>query len=131
MANALEAANLLAKHGIFCTVVNPRFAKPLDEELLKRVIGSHRLAVTIEDHALQGGFGSAVLEFASDARLLTHTSLLRIGIPDEFIQHGSPEELYDLCGLTPQAICDRVRQTEESVSLRPKSFREVKISMNA
>ncbi len=131
VANALEAANLLAKHGIFCTVVNPRFAKPLDEELLKRVIGSHRLAVTIEDHALQGGFGSAVLEFASDARLLTHTSLLRIGIPDEFIQHGSPEELYDLCGLTPQAICDRVRQTEESVSLRPKSFREVKISMNA
>ena len=129
--NALKAADLLAQHGIFCSVVNPRFAKPLDEELLQRTIGSHRLAVTIEDHALQGGFGSAVLEFASDNRLLSHTTLLRIGIADEFIPHGTPDELYELCGLTPEAICARIRQAEGSTAIRLKSFREVKISMNA
>ena len=129
--NALLAADLLAKHGIFCTVVNPRFAKPLDEELLKRVIATHRLAVTIEDHALQGGFGSAVLEFAADARLLSHTPLVRIGIPDEFIQHGTPEELYELCGLSPEAICAKIREVDEAAAIRPKSFREVKITMNA
>lgn len=107
---ALEAAELLAAEGIHCTVVNSRFVKPLDEALLERLCQSHSLIVSIEDHALAGGFGSAVLEFLSDRGLTRHTDMLRLGIADYFVEHGTQQELYALCGYDVGSIVAEIRQ---------------------
>jgi len=79
-----------------------RFLKPLDEELLHEVGKKYQKIVTIEDGVLKGGMGSAILEFMSDNGYAPIVK--RIGIPDEFVQHGKPEELYQLCGMDSQAI---------------------------
>ena len=76
--------------------------KPLDEELLHEVGKKYQKIVTIEDGVLKGGMGSAILEFMSDNGYAPIVK--RIGIPDEFVQHGKPEELYQLCGMDSQAI---------------------------
>ena len=107
---ALEAAERLAELGIECEVINARFAKPLDERLLERVLSRHPLAVTIEDHVLQGGFGSAVLEFMADLNLTSTCQLVRMGIDDDFVEHGTQEELYRLCGFDVESIIRRVEQ---------------------
>lgn len=79
-----------------------RFLKPLDEELLHEVGKNFQKIVTIEDGVLKGGMGSALLEFMADH---SYTPIVkRIGIPDEFVQHGKPEELYQLCGMDCQTI---------------------------
>ncbi len=104
---ALEAAALLQAEGHSCSVVNARFARPLDEPLFTRLFDHHRLVVTVEEAALNGGFGSALLELA--ARLDgTHARVRCLGIPDRFIEHGArPELLHDL-GLTAAGIHDAV-----------------------
>jgi len=83
--------------------VDMRFIKPLDTELVKRLASSGPL-VTVEDNALAGGFGSAVLEYLNTAGL--DTKLLRLGIPDAWVEQGKPEELYDDLGLTSAKIAD-------------------------
>ncbi len=117
VAPAMRAAETLAAEGIECTVVNARFVKPLDEELLFKLIPAHSLVVTIEDHALQGGFGSAVLEFMADTGLSAQKIVVRLGIEDEFIEHGTQDELYELCGFSVQAIVNRVRETARTAHL--------------
>lgn len=107
---AMEAADRLAELGFECDVINARFAKPLDERLLERVLAKHHLAVSIEDHVIQGGFGSAVLEFMSDVGLTSTCRLLRMGIDDTFIEHGTQEELYRLSGFDVESIVRRVEQ---------------------
>ena len=107
---ALEAAERLAELGIECDVVNARFVKPLDERLFEKVLSSNPLAVTIEDHVLQGGFGSAVLEFMSEIGLTRNCRLLRMGIDDAFVEHGTQDELYRLCGFDVESIVRRVEQ---------------------
>lgn len=79
-----------------------RFLKPLDEALLHQIGQAFQHIVTIEDGALKGGMGSAILEFMSDHGYAT--AIKRIGIPDEFIQHGTPEELYRLCKMDKESI---------------------------
>ena len=107
---ALQAAQELSqKHGIECTVVNARFVKPLDEALLSELIASHPLVVTVEDHVVMGGFGSAVLEFMAEAGLTRASQLVRMGIEDFFVEHGTQEELYRICGFDQRSIVDRVR----------------------
>ena len=114
---ALEAARELeSEFGISCSVVNPRFVKPLDEKLLASLIPKHCLTVTIEDHAIQGGFGSAVIEFMSDAGISSERGVLRLGIEDEFIEHGTQAELYKICGFDKDSIVARVR---EALAKRP------------
>lgn len=103
---ALEAAALLAPAGVSCTVVNARFARPLDAELLRRLFGSHRLVVTLEEGALHGGFGSAVLEFAAAEELSTRVRCL--GVPDRFIAHGTRAELLGELGLTASGVRDTI-----------------------
>jgi 1-deoxy-D-xylulose-5-phosphate synthase len=110
VAFATEAAERLSELGIECDVVNARFAKPLDERLLEQVIGRHPVAVTIEDHVIQGGFGSAVLEFMSDLGLTAGCRLHRMGIDDTFVEHGTQEELYRLCGFDVESIVRKVEQ---------------------
>lgn len=109
VSQCMKAAKELETQGIDCTVINARFVKPIDEELFYREIKSHTFALSVEDHALQGGFGSAILEFMADTGLCLETPLVRLGIRDEFIQHGTQDELYELCGYDVAAIVEKVK----------------------
>jgi 1-deoxy-D-xylulose-5-phosphate synthase len=105
---ALEAAALLENDGIMATVVNARFVKPLDRELILSLAKECGVLVTVEENALQGGFGSAVMELFSDERI-TGLRLKRIGIPDRFIEHGSQTELRRDLGLDAAGIAEAVK----------------------
>jgi len=100
---ALEAARSLEKQGIFATVLNARFIKPLDQSLILHWARKTKRVVTIEENALQGGFGSAVLELFEEASYFPN-SLKRLGIPDKFITHGDQRTLRKLCGIDPASI---------------------------
>lgn len=103
---SVKASELLAQANIKTTVVNMRFVKPLDTELVLRYASNAKLLVTLEENALAGGFGSAVLECLADNGIDVKT--IRFGIEDKFIEQGSCPELLELCGLTPQQIADRI-----------------------
>ena len=96
---AREAAQLLAADGVTPTVVDARFVKPLDTELLQRLAASHSRLVTVEENTLAGGFGSAVLEAVGSS-----VEVVRFGLPDAFVQHGERTRLLADIGLTPQAV---------------------------
>lgn len=100
---ALEAAGLLGQRGIRATVINARFVKPLDRELILSAASRTGLLVTVEENALQGGFGTAVLELLADEG---HTDIRvkRIGIPDRFIEQGSQAQLRQDLGLDATGI---------------------------
>jgi 1-deoxy-D-xylulose-5-phosphate synthase len=101
------AKRLEAEHQLSVGVVNARFAKPLDRELLLSQAAVVPLIVTMEDHVLAGGFGSAVLEALQEAECTA--SVERIGWPDKFVEHGSnPETLRAAYGLAPDDIYRRV-----------------------
>ncbi|MDE2490284.1 MAG: 1-deoxy-D-xylulose-5-phosphate synthase [Elusimicrobia bacterium] len=101
---ALEAAQALEDRGISCGVANMRFVKPLDVELLRERAAKTPRLVTVEDNALAGGFGSAVLEALTPGR----AEVLRLGLPDDFVPHGAPHLLYDAVGLSPEKIAERI-----------------------
>ena len=102
------ALELSSSHGISCDVLNARFVKPLDKELLAEYISKHSLIITVEDHVTTGGFGSALVELACDLGLLFEKRFIRMGIPDEFIEHGSQKELYEICGFDVPSIVNKV-----------------------
>jgi 1-deoxy-D-xylulose-5-phosphate synthase len=115
----LEAAALLDKDGLDVGVINARFIKPLDAETILRAIRSSRFVVTVEEAALAGGFGSAVLEAAADAGIET-SHVRRLGISDRFIEHGERAELLsDLC-LDAPGIAAQCRALADLAS-RPNS----------
>lgn len=101
---ALDAAELLAKEGISAGVVNMRFAKPLDTELLKAHAQRYGKIITLEEGVLAGGVGSAVLEYLNQEELLDKCRVLTLGIPDEFILHGDKALLFKDIGLDTPAI---------------------------
>ena len=105
LETALKTAELLARKKVETTVVNARFIKPLDEALLSDLCAGIKKIVTIEDGCLEGGFGSAVLEFIERSGL-KDVKVKRIGLPDKFIEHGKRDELFLKYNLTPEAICD-------------------------
>ncbi len=105
--HSIKAAEILRQSNIYTTVVNMRFIKPLDTALLNELVKEARLVVTLEENALAGGFGSAVLEYLSDAGL-GNVKIMRFGIGDSFVEQGSCPELLDLCGLMPQQIADGI-----------------------
>jgi len=117
VALALGAAGTLEDDGFAPTVVDARFAKPLDHELLESLARGHDLIVTVEDNVLMGGFGSAVLESLADRDLLGETRVIRFGIPDRYVTHGKPNLLREEIGLTPEAIAARVVQAIGAESL--------------
>jgi 1-deoxy-D-xylulose-5-phosphate synthase len=84
-----------------------RFVKPLDEELLHRVFKQFKKIITVEDAAIQGGFGSAIAEFMVDNNYTSQ--LIRLGIPDEIIEHGEQKELYALCGIDANGILAKIQ----------------------
>jgi 1-deoxy-D-xylulose-5-phosphate synthase len=106
--SALEAADILAKEGVDSAVINARFAKPLDSELiLAQIEKSHNL-LTIEENALCGGFGSAVLELLSNSNL-SGVKIKCLGLPDKFIEHGPQELFRSLYNMDPEGIAQYIR----------------------
>jgi 1-deoxy-D-xylulose-5-phosphate synthase len=103
---AVSAAELLAEEGIEAAVANARFVKPLDQELICELARGCGLVVTVEENCAAGGFGSAVGEllYQQDVRV----PLLCLGLPDEFVEHGSREVLLASVGLDPRSIADRI-----------------------
>ncbi|HWC47446.1 MAG TPA: 1-deoxy-D-xylulose-5-phosphate synthase [Solirubrobacterales bacterium] len=108
---ARDAAAILKKHGLEATVADARFAKPIDGQLAEKLAREHELLVTIEENALPGGFGSAVLEHLEDAFAECsgeRARVLRIGLPDTYVTHGKPDLLRAEVGLTGESVADRV-----------------------
>ncbi len=103
VAEALKARDLLAERGVQATVVDCRFVKPLDTELITDLARSIPRMVTVEENVRQGGFGSAILESLNDAGLF-HVALQRIGVPDVFVEHGTQAWLRSKYGLDAKAI---------------------------
>ncbi len=103
-------ANLLAKEGIRARVVNMRFLKPFDEELLKELSSKIKGFVVIEEGVLEGGFGSAVLEFFEREKM-KEVAVKRIGFPDKFIEHGKKEELFKNYGLDVQSMAETIKKS--------------------
>ena len=107
--DALEAASRLQEQGVAATVVNARFVKPLDAGLIVSLVAECRRLVTVEENALQGGFGSAVLELLEE-KGITGIQIKRLGIPDVFVEHGAQDELRHKYGIDAEGI---VRAAEE------------------
>jgi len=104
----IEACKLLAKQQISAAHYDMRFVKPIDELLLHEVMSKFDKIITVEDGCIQGGMGSAVLEFMSDNNYTAQVK--RLGIPDNFIEHGSQEELYSACEYNTESIVEIARQ---------------------
>lgn len=104
----IDAQEDFRKIGLSIAHYDMRFAKPLDEDLLQTVFKKFDKIITIEDGCLQGGFGSAILEFMADNNLTT--KVVRLGIPDQFINHGTQEELRRECGYDKTAIISAVEK---------------------
>jgi 1-deoxy-D-xylulose-5-phosphate synthase len=104
---ASDVALKLESEGISAAVINARFTKPIDGEMLEFYARSVDVILTMEDHVLKGGFGSAVLEELSNAGL--NTPVVRIGWPDQFIEHGKIEALRNKYGVSVEAAMTKLR----------------------
>lgn len=104
----VKATLQLNEEGIHPAHYDMRFVKPLDEELLHKVFKKFKKVITVEDGCIQGGFGSAVLEFMADHGY--HAQLVRLGIPDRVVEHGEQEELWGICGYDVKGIVNSVQQ---------------------
>ena len=110
---AMQTAEILSEHGVSATVVNARFVKPLDTELILPLAQRIGQVVTMEEGCLMGGFGSAVTEALMDNNVLV--PVLRLGVPDKLVDHAKPDESKVDLGLTPSQMAERILQ-----SLKPK-----------
>ena len=103
---SVKAAATLREQGINCEVINMRFAKPLDTDMLDYVASKFSKIITLEENNLPGGFGSGVAEYFISKNYKNDLSF--IGIPDKFVEHGTQEELHHLLGIDPAGIVERV-----------------------
>jgi 1-deoxy-D-xylulose-5-phosphate synthase len=103
---AQEAIIELAEQGVSVAHYDMLFVKPIDETMLHEVFSKFKKVITVEDGCLMGGFGSAVLEFMVDQKYTAE--IVRLGIPDEYIHHGTQEELWADCGFNKGAIVKTV-----------------------
>lgn len=128
MAGAvLEASEILAGDAIKSTVLNVRFVKPVDEDLIVRLARNARVVVSVEEGCLQGGFGAAVLEIFS-RRDINFPKLICLGIPDEFIEHGPRDLLLRKLGLSPQRIAEEVKSSlPKGLIATPRTKKESRI----
>ena len=123
---AVEAAKNLEKNGIASTVINARFVKPLDSELIIALARSMRLIVTVEDAYLAGGFGSAVLELLEENGLSDQIKVVRMGVPDRIVTHGDPKLLLAKYGLDADGIYSRVQETLEIMDEKRVGKKQIK-----
>lgn len=110
---ATKAIQILNEEGIHPAHYDLRFAKPLDESLLHEVFKTYRNVITLEDGCLMGGVGSAVLEFMVDHRY--SAQVVRLGIPDEIIEHGEQAELWKVCGYDAQSIVESSKKLTRGI----------------
>lgn len=118
---ALEASHELERQGISVEVVSARFVKPLDEDLLDSILKKFDKIITVEENALSGGFGSAVLEFA-EAHDVHDVQFKRMGIPDKFVEHGSRNQLLADLSLDKKGIIGKVKKIQE-LDIVPKTVK--------
>ncbi len=116
---AMQTAEILSEHGIEATVINARFAKPLDTELIVPIARQMKRVVTLEEGCLMGGFGSAVAESLMDHEVMV--PLTRLGVPDILVDHATPEQSFADLGLTAPQIADRIRQVMQPQQMVPVS----------
>jgi len=107
LPEAIRLKELLKREGVSAAVINPRFTKPVDRDCLADFGSRTGLLITLEDHVLAGGFGSAVMETLNELDI--HVPVVRIGWPDEFIEHGKVETLRAKYGLTAEAALEKAR----------------------
>jgi 1-deoxy-D-xylulose-5-phosphate synthase len=107
LPEAHRLAEMLEREGFSAAVINPRFAKPIDRGCVAEFGGKCGLIVTLEDHVLAGGFGSAVMETLNELEL--QVPVVRVGWPDSFIEHGKVEALRQKYGLTAEAALEKAR----------------------
>jgi 1-deoxy-D-xylulose-5-phosphate synthase len=103
---AVEVRKKLKEKGYACSLVNARFAKPVDEEMLKSLQKDHKLVVTLEENVEQGGFGEAVLEICVNRNL--SFDVLNIALPDMYVEHGNVDILKQEIGVDPDSITKRI-----------------------
>jgi 1-deoxy-D-xylulose-5-phosphate synthase len=114
---AEKARAILAEEKLDIEVVNARFVKPLDAEMLKDVFSRHKKVITLEDNVITGGFGSAILEFMNQQKI-KDVDLIMHGLPDKFVEHGTPDELFRDLKMDPAGISEIIRNfllTKEKV----------------
>ncbi len=104
---SLKAAAKLEEEGVKCEVINMRFAKPLDTDCLDDIANRHAKIVTLEENNLPGGFGSGIIEYFTDKNY--KNDILRIGLPDGFVDHGTQQELHQQLGIDPDGIVSKVK----------------------
>ena len=124
---AMEAAENLEKSGIDATVINARFVKPLDAELILALAQTKRIILTVEEAYLAGGFGSAVMELLEENGLLDKVKVVRLGVPDRIITHGDPKLLLAKYGLDADGIYNKVKETIEVLEERRAGKKRLKI----
>ena len=111
---AVEACERLEKSNLSIAHYDMRFVKPLDEALLHKIFSKFKKIITVEDGCVQGGFGSAILEFMADNSY--YAEVKRLGIPDDVIEHGEQLELHRDCGFDPDGIERAVVEMLEGVA---------------
>jgi len=111
---SIEAAEKLMSEGINAQVINMRYVKPLDLKLLDHVASKFSKIITVEENSLAGGFGSGVVEYFSDKRY--KNSLLRLGLPDNFVDHGTQAELYSILEIDAEGIYKNIKKFFEESS---------------
>lgn len=124
---SLEAAENLSKAGTQATVVNARWVKPLDAEMILDLAKTKRLIVTVEEAYLAGGFGSAVMECLESNGLLDTVKLVRMGVPDQIVTHGDPKLLLAQYGLDADGIYNKVKETLEILDASRLGNKRLKI----
>ncbi len=126
---SMDAARMLEKDGVDATVVNARFVKPLDEELIVSLLEDHRLIVTVEEAYLAGGFGSAVMELLESKGMQDAVKVVRMGVPDKIVTHGDPRLLLAKYGLDADGIHAKTLENIKELGERksePKRLRVVR-----
>ena len=106
METAEKVREILKEKGYACSLINARFVKPVDEDMLIRITDTHRLIVTLEDNVMSGGYGEHVTECAAVNDL--QTEILNIAVPDEFVPHGSIDILREKLGMDPESVAGRI-----------------------
>jgi 1-deoxy-D-xylulose-5-phosphate synthase len=119
---AQEAITLIKESGISIAHYDLRFVKPLDAVLLHEVFTKFKKVITVEDGCLMGGFGSAIIEFMVDQKY--NSEIVRLGIPDEYVHHGTQEELWEDCGFDSKAIVKAVEKVLSIKVVEKKSAKE-------
>ena len=118
---ALKAAEVLEKNDCSAAVYDMRFVKPLDELMLHEIFGKYEYVITVEDGCIQGGFGSAVLEFMVDNGY--KSDVVRLGIPDRVVEHGSQGQLYAECQYDADSIVrEAIKMTSSTKSAKSAGF---------